>query len=626
MPQQQSPWLEGAYGWNFGEGGWNTGMDSNLLKFSFMFDGNVDSVAASLPPISNGAAHFLTTDNRFYFGVGTIWYSSPCPKWFQFKIKSTGVTYQFNGADANVIDNPAQVDARLDATELTISQLGSAAFEDKDAFATSNELDIVEALAQAYTDALRQDLADAVDPSKGAALVGYAGGTVGRALDEFIRPWVVGAVGDGIADDTSALLATLQDGRPIYLGGDDKVYRITSELNFTALRSVVIHSDGAKIIVDSPASIRSAIRVNLNGEGLCISGRLFLDCQLKSYSGFYASNFGDGVQESDVLISGLEVSNCHRTGTTFTGGDGIFIGGNFNKCRVVDSSARNIRMAAGAGVFGSQGVSGMTISRDNTNSLDATLITVDGCEFGPVYSDDVAYTADQDGLKIFTMYSSAAISARQVFASVENSRFVNCHGRAIKIQTEWASVDNIKIERSDAVYGAGFIGNPDIDFQVSGGQASNIQCQYRSNFPARVLSFTLTRDDARIVQTCAQVSNLSVVQSGSGDGTARIMSVATEFDATAQVSISGASVTGVKIPVNFLTVQSQVVTGLFAVSLTGIVCRVSSTFVTRVSSVLTPCFITGSSIVNQGSTVPFASPQFAGDFTVSLLGANRFVT
>ena len=60
MPQQLSPWLEGAYGWSFGEGGWNSGMDQNLLKFSFMFDRNVDSITAALPPAVSGQAHYLT--------------------------------------------------------------------------------------------------------------------------------------------------------------------------------------------------------------------------------------------------------------------------------------------------------------------------------------------------------------------------------------------------------------------------------------------------------------------------------------------------------------------------------------------------------------------------------------
>ena len=66
MPQQQSPFLEGKYGWSFGEGGWNTGMDENLLKFSFMFDRNVDAIVGSLPAAVNGQAYFLTSDNRLY--------------------------------------------------------------------------------------------------------------------------------------------------------------------------------------------------------------------------------------------------------------------------------------------------------------------------------------------------------------------------------------------------------------------------------------------------------------------------------------------------------------------------------------------------------------------------------
>lgn len=184
MPQQQAPFLEGKYGWNFGESGWNTGMDENLLKFSFMFDGNVDSIVASLPPVSNGAAHFNTTDNRFYFGVGTVWYSSPCPKSFIFKIKSNGDFYQFNGTSAVKIDSPSETDSRLGAVELTVSSLGTAAFQNVEDFATQAELDVVEGQAQNYTDALRGDLADDTYPAKGAGLVGYAGGTVADALDQ----------------------------------------------------------------------------------------------------------------------------------------------------------------------------------------------------------------------------------------------------------------------------------------------------------------------------------------------------------------------------------------------------------------------------------------------------------
>jgi hypothetical protein len=169
MAQQQSPWLESSYGWNFGEGGWNSGMDNNLLKFSFMFDRNVDSVVASLPPAINGQAHYLTTDNRLYFAVGSTYFSTVTPKWFEFKDRSTGNTYQFNGTSAVLIDSPSQLDSRLASIELTVTSLGSAAFEDVAFFATQSELDIVEANSQAYTDQLKFDIASAA----GSGLVGW---------------------------------------------------------------------------------------------------------------------------------------------------------------------------------------------------------------------------------------------------------------------------------------------------------------------------------------------------------------------------------------------------------------------------------------------------------------------
>lgn len=113
MPQKTSPFLEGKWGWNYGEDGWNTGADENWLKFSYMFDRNVDGIVSTLPPAVNGQAYFNTVDNRFYFVVDGTYYSSPCPKWFIFVIKATGDRYQFNGTSVAFIPTVADFSNQL---------------------------------------------------------------------------------------------------------------------------------------------------------------------------------------------------------------------------------------------------------------------------------------------------------------------------------------------------------------------------------------------------------------------------------------------------------------------------------------------------------------------------------
>lgn len=211
MPQQTSPFTETKWGWNYGEAGWNSGMDENLLKMGFMFDGNVDSIVASLPAAVNGNSYFLTTDNRFYFAVGSTFYSSPCPKHFVFKIKSSGDYYQFNGTSAFQIDNPSQVGGRLDSLEATIASLGSAAFEDVADLATQTELDVASAQANDYTDTLRSDLTNTADPAKGAGMVGISpplpGSSARQARSKILDHYSVydfSPNADGVTDDSPA--------------------------------------------------------------------------------------------------------------------------------------------------------------------------------------------------------------------------------------------------------------------------------------------------------------------------------------------------------------------------------------------------------------------------------------
>jgi len=97
MVQRTSPFIEAKYGWEYGENGWNVGMDENLVKFSFLLQKTVDEIVSTLPSVQNGKGYYLTSDNRFYYVIDGTYYSSPCPQWFDFKLKSNGVSYTFDG-------------------------------------------------------------------------------------------------------------------------------------------------------------------------------------------------------------------------------------------------------------------------------------------------------------------------------------------------------------------------------------------------------------------------------------------------------------------------------------------------------------------------------------------------
>lgn len=300
MPQQQSPFLEGKYGWNFGEGGWNTGMDENLLKFSFMFDRNVDGIVGSLPSAVNGESYFLTTDNRLYFAVGTTWYSSPVPKWFEFKIRSSGDVYQFNGTAAVQVESPAGLDSRLDAVELTLSTLGTAAFEDVEFFATQPELDVVEANAQAYTDAATyikqvQDIATlrlagsegryandrvkvlgyypdtpgtgggdfywddtSTETDDGGLVFQVSGVVIGRwkrVYDAVVIPTWYGAKGDGVTDDTTALQSLHSNSSNKWVWYPAKPFLISSPIEVVNNGQKIVGAGGQRF-----SGVRTTVR------------------------------------------------------------------------------------------------------------------------------------------------------------------------------------------------------------------------------------------------------------------------------------------------------------------------------------------------------------------------------
>lgn len=135
MVQKTSPFIETKYGWDYGESGWNAGMDENLLKFSYLFDGSVDEIVDSLPSSpQNGKAYYLNSDNRLYFVVNGSYQSTPIPLWFVIKIKSTGVQYKFNGSGLEPLLTPEEVQGSVETLENSLNSLSESTGSSKIGF------------------------------------------------------------------------------------------------------------------------------------------------------------------------------------------------------------------------------------------------------------------------------------------------------------------------------------------------------------------------------------------------------------------------------------------------------------------------------------------------------------
>lgn len=365
MVQKVNSFLEGKYGWDFGESGWNGGMDENINKFSFLFNGNVDGIVSTLPPATAGGAYFLTSDNRFYFATGSIYQSSPCPKNFVFKVKSDNTFHIFDGITTLPVDTPLETTTQLAEVKGTLAQLGSAAFQNTEAFAAQSQLDVVAAQATNAVDDLRNDLQSATTGAVGADRVGFlqegnltTARTVGDKLLEHVSVLDFGAVGDGVADDTAAIQAAVD--QVAELGGGvvlipSGIYGVSAAGAHTGIQlktGVYLSMYGAKIkaISSNQPSYRlinieqvsncgvfggeiqgdRATNTATGEHGHCL--HMILDCtNITIKDVMVRDGFGDGIyigrQCSDVLVLNCTVTNNRRNNISVVTASNVIIDG-----------------------------------------------------------------------------------------------------------------------------------------------------------------------------------------------------------------------------------------------------------------------------------------------------------
>lgn len=105
MVSTTSPYSGIEYGWDYGEDGWNSGMDLNLLRLSFLDKHYIDAVVGELPSDpAEGYSCLLTTDNLVYFYVNGEWMFVDLPEGYEF---NTAGQERYSRVPAGIIEIPS---------------------------------------------------------------------------------------------------------------------------------------------------------------------------------------------------------------------------------------------------------------------------------------------------------------------------------------------------------------------------------------------------------------------------------------------------------------------------------------------------------------------------------------
>lgn len=260
---------------------------------------------------------------------------------------------------------------------------------------------------------------------------------------------------------SDALITAFMSSNSIYLGDKSCTYSLDKEVSVTLNSDLYIYSNGAKVTAIN--KMRSMFRINANGYSVFIDG-LKLDANMLAFTGLYIQT-NETTVDTQALISKIEVKNCRRADTSFTGGDGVYITGGFTSVDINRLDIDGVYLAAGSGVSGTQGVSGVTVIR-------AEQVIVSRFNIANVITEDLSYTYDQDAVRIFTKHSQDSVLPTKTVSTVKNGVIRDIPGRAVKSQCELIEVENVTVYNDSKNFTRGY-GNAMFDFQTGGGTLRN---------------------------------------------------------------------------------------------------------------------------------------------------------
>jgi len=285
--------------------------------------------------------------------------------------------------------------------------------------------------------------------------------TVQGKLREFVSLEDFGAVGDGVTDDTTALDNAIAAQVPLYFG--DKTYKITSPIAQTLTKDVIWYGRGGKISYENPSHSEYAIRLSDTTGVDIVINNLTIDGTKQANKVLEILNNTSNSTPTNFVANELRVENAKRL-NTFSGGAGIYIRGAFEDVTFNGGWVKDCELPTGQGTPAVIGIGGISITWYSDTSY-VKRVTLNGILIEKIYSSDLSYNFDQDGIKYFGPNISGGTSGKEEsnLVVMGGCRFVNCYGRSIKTQCRNTVVRDSHFERTEGL--ASGVGNGEISSQ-----------------------------------------------------------------------------------------------------------------------------------------------------------------